>query len=135
METKELQFKTIQIIYGAFIMGVVAFSFYTLNDISNINILIDTNDVFMLIIPTLSAFSLVLNTFLFKNSLKAINQEDSLQTKMTKYQSAIIIRGAVLEAPALLGVIATSKSGNYFFMLFSMRLMKNSSCSSVKSKN
>lgn len=52
-----------------------------------------------------------------------LKPDDTLQTKLSKYQTTSIIGGALLEGPAFIGVVATFISGNYFFLLFSVILV------------
>lgn len=44
-------FKTLQIIYGAFILGIVVFFIFTYTSVENPVIEIDTDDFFTLIVP------------------------------------------------------------------------------------
>jgi len=116
-------FKTLQIIYGALIMGVVAFLFVVLYLVNDLHFVVDADDIFTMVVPLMTFSGIVVSMILNKNFLGMIQSEDSLQAKLSKYQTASIIRGALLEGPALIGVIATFISGNYFFLLFSVLLL------------
>lgn len=117
-------FKTLQIIYGALIIGVVVFLFVVLYLVKNLHFTVDTDDVFTMLVPLMTFSGIVVSMILNKNFLGMILPEDSLQAKLSKYQTASIIRGALLEGPALIGVVATFMSGNYFFLLFSVVLIR-----------
>jgi len=76
-----------------------------------------------MVVPLMALSGIVASVILNNNFLKMIQPEDSLQTKLSKYQTVSIIRGALLEGPALIGIVATFLSGNYFFLLFSVVLL------------
>lgn len=117
--TKQAKFNSLQIIYGAFIIAVTTFLAVVLYLSESLYFEINTDDVYIFVVPLLSVVSIFSNTYLFNNSLKVITPNDDLQTKFSKYQAANIVRCGVLEAPALLGIVATHNSGNYLFLIFS----------------
>ncbi|MCF6279303.1 MAG: hypothetical protein L3J14_03040 [Flavobacteriaceae bacterium] len=122
-DMKKAAFKILQIIYGALIMGVVAFLAIVLFLADNLHFTVDMDDVFTIIVPLMTLSGIAISVILNNNFLKMIQPEDTLQTKLSKYQTASIIGGALLEGSALIGVVATFISGNYFFLLFSVILL------------
>lgn len=117
-------FKTLQIIYGALIMGVVAFLAIVLFlKKDDLHFAVDMDDIFTIVVPLMTLSGIAVTAILNNNFMKMIQPEDALQTKLSKYQTASIIKGALLEGPALIGVVATFLSGNYFFLLFSVALL------------
>lgn len=114
------QFKTMQIIYGALIMGTLVFSVVVYVTSDNLHFAFDGESMYGMLVPVLAIISLVANTMIFKSTLNSINPQDALGAKITKYQTANIIRGALLEGPALIGAAVTLNTGNYYFLVFSL---------------
>ncbi len=114
------QFKTMQIIYGALIIGVLVFSVVVYLKSDNLHFIFDGESMYGILVPMVAIISLVVNTMIFKSTLNSINPQDALGLKITKYQTANIIRGAILEAPALIGIVVTLNTGNYYFLVFSL---------------
>ena len=121
---KTAGFKTLKIIYGALIIGVVAFLAIVLFlKKDNLHFAVDMDDIFTMVVPLMALSGIAVSVILNNGFQKMIQPEDTLQAKLSKYQTASIIRGALLEGPALIGVVATFISGNYFFLLFSVVLL------------
>lgn len=95
--------KTLKIIHFSICIGMVMC--YTilgqLTTITEINLKIQTSDLIYLLIP-ISAIGI--GNFLFNNQLKQINSVNS-DKKFAIYQSASIIRWALIEGAALLILI------------------------------
>lgn len=108
-ETKpQPNFKIIQIIYGSLILGVlVAFNF--MSDFSTISFDFSfKDDAFIYILPIVFIAVIFLSNFLFKKTINGITETDSLFTKITKYQTANIMRGAPLEAFAFFAIFTNT---------------------------
>lgn len=117
---KKNAFKTLKIIYGALILGVVFFLIAVLFTTKNLHFAIDTADSFTMIVPIMTLSGIAISILLKNNFLKMVALEDTVQSKLTKYQTASIIKGAMLEGPAFIGIVATSVTSNYFFILFAV---------------
>lgn len=117
------QFKSLQFIYGALIIGVLVFSTVVYFYAENLHFAFDGNSMYGMLVPMLAIVALITSPMLFKGTLNSINPQDELSTKITKYQSANIIRGAILEVPALLGAAITLSTGNYYFLVFSLLMI------------
>ncbi len=116
-------FKTLQIIYSAFMFGIIVFLLVVLYQVNKLYFLINMDDIFTIIVPLMTLSGIVVSFILNNNFKKMLLPEDTLQVKLTKFQSASIIKGALLEGPALIAIVATFVSGNYFFLLFSIVLL------------
>ena len=109
-------FKVLQIIYGAFIFGIITFSVVVLAILKSTTFVVDLNDMFTMVVPIVALGGMFLNEFLFKKQISNITTSDSLSSKLAKYQSATLIKGACLEGPALLAIVATFLSENLTFL-------------------
>ncbi|WP_026730412.1 hypothetical protein [Flavobacterium denitrificans] len=96
--------KTLQIIHLGVCAGTIV-AYYILGDISIEKLqipAIDSSSVIYVLIPV---FAFVLSSFLFKSQLKQINPKLKLEEKFPIYQTASIMRWAVLEGAAFLILI------------------------------
>ncbi len=73
------------------------------------------NDIFILIVPILGAVSVLTGYLLFKKQMKTIVQMQTPESKMLAFQSALIMRIATIEAPALFSVITFMLSSEKIF--------------------
>ena len=93
--------KTIKIIHLAICAGIII-AYLIIGDLStleNLNIPMDSSSIIYLLIP-ISAF--ILSNFLYKSQIKNIDSKMKLEEKIPTYQTASIIRLAVLEGAAFL---------------------------------
>lgn len=118
MEKTTISFKTIQIINGALIFGVLIFLMITFFLTKNPSFIYNDDSVFAILVPISLMLGAFLSSLLFKKQLQTIKKEENLQYKLGKYQSATIVRSALLEAPALLGIVATFITFNLYYLIF-----------------
>lgn len=94
--------KTLQTIHLAITLGTATVYFFLLdkNLISNFKIpTIDSNSIIFALLPILAV---VLSNFMFKNMLSKIDSKLEFENKLKIYQSASIVRWAILEGSALI---------------------------------
>ena len=116
-------FKTIQIIYSALILGILAMSVFIYTTLEDPIFMVDMNDKFFVIVPILTIIGIFLSSYLYRMNIDKIESSDSLPSKLAKYQSANLIKGAVLEAPALFASIASLLTNNLLYLLFTLVLL------------
>lgn len=116
-------FKTIQIIYTALIFGVLLFTIlgYTLS--GNPTFSLEADITFMVAIPIVAMTAYVLGNLVYNSLLNKTVVNSTLNSKLTRYQSAILIRVACLEAPAFLAIVATFMTNNASFLLISLLMV------------
>ncbi|HIP49085.1 MAG TPA: hypothetical protein EYG92_09005 [Lutibacter sp.] len=116
--------KTLRILHLALVTGVSVFLIfvYTQNTEWILN-LSDTNDIFFFIVPAFAIFGVYFGTFLYKKQLTSLVNKDNLREKLVGFQTASIIKYATIEAPALLGILASFLNGNVFYILISSVLL------------
>ncbi|MDQ6472370.1 MFS transporter [Flavobacterium sp. LHD-80] len=96
--------KVLQIIHLAICAGTII-AYYILGDLSIEKLripVIDSSSAVYVLIPVLA---FVFSSFLFKSQLKQINPKLKLEEKFPIYQTASILRWAVLEGAAFLILI------------------------------
>ncbi|MET2985228.1 hypothetical protein [Aureibaculum conchae] len=116
-------FKTIQIIYGALILGITVFTIVVFVMVENPNYALNFEDIFTIIVPIAAVGGVFLSNFLYQSFTNKISPNDSLNSKLTQYQTATLAKGACLEGPALLAVVATYLTNNITFLLIAMLLI------------
>ena len=111
------QIKTLKIIYSALIIGVLVFATYVYFSFKNPMYKFDVNDMFSFVVPVLAISGIFISSFLYKSMLNKIDTNDSLQSKFAKYQTATLLKGAMLEGPALLASVASLLTNNAIYLI------------------
>ena len=101
-------------------MGVVAFLLFTVFTVPMSIFAYNDGSIFVFIVPLFFVLGVFLSDFLFKKSILKIRNTDSLFQKLTKYQSANIMRGAPLEGAGLMAVVAAFTTSNYYYLIFAV---------------
>lgn len=114
---------TISVIHLGLLSGIIAFGtvIYFENDDWIINYT-ETENIFFFIVPIMSVCGILIGNILFDAQIKRLAPKNSLSEKLIGFQTASIIRYALIEAPALLGIISSMLSGNLFYLLISSLL-------------
>ena len=116
--------KTLSIIHLALCSGVFIFGFIMFSKTKSTEIILDdSNDIFKYIIPSAAIIAIFLSNFLFKNQLNSITENAEIKEKLVKYQSASIVKYAVLEGTALLSVVIYSSTTNFLYLLIALGML------------
>lgn len=115
--------KTMQIIHLAFCMGIALFLSVTLL-ISKDQLIFNANPAttspFNPIFPVIGLAMLSLGLFGFKKAISAMDPSIDVDFKITRYQTAFIIKMAFLEGSALLNIVVFFITHNLFFLIFAL---------------
>lgn len=116
--------KTLSIIHLALLSGLIIFLIiaYTQNKVWQLN-LNDTSDVFLFIAPILAVGGILVGNFLYNNQINALSNKNSLREKLTGFQTASIMKYALIEGPALLAIVSSMNSGNLFYIIIAIALI------------
>lgn len=109
--------KTLQIIHLAICAGIIV-AYFTLGNLSLESLnskSIDSSDIVFVAVPILAFF---LSNFLFKSQLKQANPKLKPEENLPIYQTASIIRWAILEGAAFLILFLCPK-----FLLFGILII------------
>lgn len=94
--------KTLKFIHLALCLGVI-FTYVFVNDIDSfsqvLNPTLDSDSAVYIVIPILAV---LIGNFLFKKQLAAIDSKLSMEEKLPLYQSASMVRWALLEGAAFI---------------------------------
>lgn len=72
----------------------------------------DNQNLFLYIVPVFALLGYFGSQFVFKNILSKIRTDAKLDEKLNTYQTASIIKYALIEGPAFLAIVAYNSSGN-----------------------
>jgi hypothetical protein len=117
-------FKTINLIFFALIAGISAFSIivYTLID-KSIFVIPTTNDIFVFIVPAICVVGIVVGKLMYTKLTGPITSEKPIEKRIQILSSAMIVRYALTEGPALLSIVIVMLSENLFYYLFTALML------------
>ena len=126
METKANNFKSLQILHGAFLAGMVLFSIVSV--IINITGRLKGVDASLekplqVIALLLTAGSAGMGFFIFNKRIQSVDNNANAAERINIYRSIAIIRWAMIEAPVLFIIISFMLTGNYAFLGLAVVLM------------
>ncbi|RVU03098.1 hypothetical protein EOD41_03965 [Mucilaginibacter limnophilus] len=117
-------FKSILIIHFALLVGQLLFAAVTFNlQAGKTHFEINTGDILTFIVPVFAVVGFLLCNMLGKRQLENIQTDATPTQKLAKYQTAMIIKSALLEGPSLFGIAVFFITGNLFFLMISGALM------------
>jgi len=118
--TQRVFLRSISILYLALLLVPIIFGIVAYLQIGKTTIdYKNTSDPFMIFVPAMAIIGFVASNLIFNNQVYYNTHEKPLKKRIVDYQTALLIRYASLEAPALFGVGAYLITGNMLFMLIS----------------
>lgn len=125
--TSRAYFRSLQILHLALIAGQVIFLLITLLLVTTSGPLStfpeETRRLFTGIAAGLALAGLAGSWLLFKSRLRSLQNKATLQEKCNGYRAALLIRYALLEAPALFTLVVFLLTGDYIFMGIALLLV------------
>jgi len=104
--------KTLQIIHLAICAGIIV-AYFMIGNLSLDSLKIQSIDASEIVFVAIPILAFVLSNFLFKSQLKQANPKQKLEENLPVYQTASIIRWAILEGAAFIILFLSQK-----FLLF-----------------
>ncbi len=115
--TPEGFLKSLSVIHLALLAGQVIFGIVAYAQSGKIYFGIHNIDsVFIYIVPIVAIGGFMGGYLMFKKQLAVIRNKSSLGEKIIAYQTALIVRYALLEGPSLLAIVIYMQDGNLFFL-------------------
>lgn len=74
------------------------------------------DDQFVFIVPVLAIGGFFGGYLIFKKQKYILREKESIQERLTGYQSVLITRFVLIQGPAVLAIVAYILSGNVFFL-------------------
>ncbi len=122
MQAKSI-LKTLSLIHAACCSGLLlcAGVVFFLN--GSFSSSIDSDDVFVYVVPIVAMAGYFGSAFLYKELINKLTKDQSLVQRLRQYQTANIIKYALIEGPAFLAIVAYFQSGNALFMMIAACLI------------
>ncbi len=76
----------------------------------------ELKNLFNLLVPAIFLFAIVIANAIARRQLNAIDKSDSLESKLKKYQTVMLIRLAALEVAALFSSAAVLITGQMYYL-------------------
>ena len=115
--------QTLKILHLSVLAGPIAFAVFAYLQKQSFNAEMDVSDIFTYIVPIAAASGYFIGIFLFQKRIRSLKKEDSLQSKLGTYQTALLVKYALLEGPSVLALIAYHLSGNALHLVIAISLL------------
>ncbi len=119
--TKELTpnkfVQALTIIYMALLSGLLFFgalAFFQFN--GGMIPTFDSSDTLLLIYPFIAISAIFLSQTLYRKLLATAQEKPGLKLKLQSYQTASIVKIALIEGPAFLGIVLSMATGNTAYL-------------------
>ncbi len=112
--------KTLTVIHFALVAGLSLFAgMFLYLDKDKMNFELNTEDTMLLIFPVIAIGALTMSKIIPQKLLQKAKKEENLRSKLAKYQSATIVKYALIEGPAVLGIVFFMSTSNAAFIAIS----------------
>lgn len=122
MEPKSF-LKTLSILYISLFAGLLLFTLFAYFQNGKFEANMDQEDLFIYLVPLTAATGYFASKFLFLKLLQAVKMDENLRIKLGKYQSASLIKYALIEGPAFLALFAYYGNGSALYLVIAISLM------------
>ena len=117
-------FRTLTIIHSSLVLGLVLFCAIAYFQSDGFTVSMENEfDIFIYVVPLIGMAGYFGSQYVFKNLLNTIKSSDDLGIKLGKYRTASLIKFAILEAPAILALIAFYMTKNALYFVISVCLI------------
>ena len=115
--------QTLKLIHIALVVGLTIFSVLAYAQNNSFNADINTNSTLLYIVPIVALLGYFGSQMFFKKMLLQVHTSDSLQTKLNKYQTAAIVKYALIEGPAFIALFVYYTTGNALPLVIAICLL------------
>ncbi len=118
---KSLQ--TLKILHLSLLAGPIAYAVFAYLQKQSFNAQMDADSMFTYVVPITALIGYFAGTFLFQRRIQSIKKNDTLPTKLGTYQTALLVKYALLEGPAFLALVAYHLNGNALHFVIAISLI------------
>ena len=116
--------KTLSAIHLGFLLAISSFAMLGIALATTWGVRFDyAEDPFVFVVPILAITGIALSNFMFKKQLESIEKSSTLKQKLGAYLTASVIKYALIEAPALLGIVVFNISENVLFLIIGVAVL------------
>lgn len=105
------------------VIGLTIFTIIAITQGKGFNTSTDGSDRLLFLVPVLALLGYFGGKFLFKKMTFSLKENDSLETKLKKFQTASHIKYALIEAPAFFALFVYYNSGNALPLVIAICLL------------
>lgn len=113
---------TFKIIHLGLVLGVTAFGIFVWMQNSAVSYGMRESDFFIYLVPIVALMGYFASKTLFQKMIAAIALDHETKAKLGKYQTASLIKYALLEGPALLSFFAFMQERNALYLAIGIGL-------------
>lgn len=110
-------FTRLRIIHAALCIGCLFFAAVTYFIVGNTSTMDTSFSNPLSIVGVALGFAIIASSVIYAKKVKEIAEDDSLEQKKTKYQSAYIIMLALIEGPAIFNIVVFLITKNTFHLV------------------
>ena len=111
------------IIHLFMVLGLVVFAGFVYWQNQDFNAEMNSGDSFIYVVPIVAAIGYFASKSVFQNLINKPVPEDALKGRLARYQTATIIKYALLEVPTILALAAYLSSGNALYLVIALCLI------------
>lgn len=117
-------FRTFSLIHLVLTGSVLIFGLLMFLQTKNQEFTFDyTGDVMFFVVPFMAIAGILAGNYLYKKTINGLASKNTLKEKLEGFQTASIIKYALLEGPAFLAIVAFMGEGNQYFLIISFILL------------
>lgn len=105
-------FKTLKLLHLSLSAGLSIFLVLAIVQGNGFNTNLNTNSTFLFIVPVAALLGYFGSQVLFKKMLSSIPKSDSFHKKLQRFQSALLVKYTLIEAPGFIALFAYYATGN-----------------------
>lgn len=110
--------KSFSTLYYCIFASILLMALYVFSQQSNAVLdLSPENDIFFYIVPTIAIAGFFGSNLIFKTYLNSLTIHNSLKSKLTGYQTASLLKYALIEGPAFLAMVIFMSERNLYYMI------------------
>jgi len=115
---KRLRLICLAIIFFMLVFGAIAYGLIITDSVSFDEA--GMGKIFTFLVPGFLVLMLLFSSYYFRFNLTVVRKNPSFESKLKLYQSATIVRFALLEGPGLLAIVAYLFTGSLTFLLLAI---------------
>ncbi len=113
----------LKLIHTFLVIGLIIFSVFAYVQNNGFNADINNNSTLLYIVPIAALLGYFGSQIFFNKMLSKVQPPDVLQTKLNTYQIAVIIKYALIEAPAFIALFVYYTTGNALPLVIAICLL------------